>query len=188
MPMSRTGTWKNRSAFTLIELVVVLFIVALFAALVIPRLGAFLSHGDTNKAIRQIRGLARYLTGMSASTRTPYRLHYDLDEERCWVSRSGVAGEFIEEQETLVRPLRLPNGVRFQEISTPRGVSKEGVYTVVFYATDDGVPNLIAQLDVVITVGDVPTPSELATSWWRRSWSLTCRSMSRTPTWQTSRS
>jgi general secretion pathway protein H len=133
--MSRTGTWKNRSAFTLIELVVVLFIVALFAALVIPRLGAFLSHGDTNKAIRQIRGLARYLTGMSASTRTPYRLHYDLDEGRCWVSRSGVTGEFIEEQETLVRPLRLPNGVRFQEISTPRGVSKEGEAYTDFFPT-----------------------------------------------------
>jgi hypothetical protein len=38
----------------------------------------------------------------------------------------------------------------------------EGVYTVVFYATDDGIPNLIGQLEVLITVGDVPTPSELA--------------------------
>jgi len=37
-----------------------------------------------------------------------------------------------------------------------------GVYAVVFYATDDGIPNLAAQLEVVITVGDVPTPSELA--------------------------
>jgi general secretion pathway protein H len=135
MPISRTGTWKNRSAFTLLELVVVLFIVALFATLVIPRLGAFLSHGDTNKAIRQIRGLVRYLSGMSASTRTPYRLHYDLDEGRCWVSRSGVEGEFIEEQETLIRPLHLPKGVRFQEISTPRGVYKEGEAYTDFFPT-----------------------------------------------------
>jgi len=37
-----------------------------------------------------------------------------------------------------------------------------GVYTVVFYATDDGIPNLTGQLEVSITVGDVPTPSELA--------------------------
>ena len=126
MPILKTGTWKNRSAFTLIELIVVLFIVALFATLVIPRLGAFLSHGDTNKAIRQIRGLVRYLTGMAASTRTPYRLHYDLDEGRCWVSRQGVEGEFTEEQEILTRPLLLPKGVRFQDICTPRGVYKEG--------------------------------------------------------------
>ena len=133
MPMSKTGTWNKRQAFTLLELVVVLFIVALFATLVIPRLGAFLSHGDTNKAVRQIRGLVRYLVGMSASTRTPYRLHYDLDEGRCWVSRQGTEGEFVEEQETLTRPLHLPQGVRFQDIDTPRGVYAEGeAYTDFF--------------------------------------------------------
>jgi prepilin-type N-terminal cleavage/methylation domain-containing protein len=126
MPMSKTGTWNKRQAFTLLELVVVLFIVALFATLVIPRLGAFLSHGDTNKAVRQISGLVRYLAGMSASTRTPYRLHYDLDEGRCWVSRSDAEGEFVEEQETLTRPLHLPQGVRFRDIDTPRGVYTEG--------------------------------------------------------------
>jgi prepilin-type N-terminal cleavage/methylation domain-containing protein len=123
--MSKTGTCNSRG-FTLLELVVVLFIVALFATLVVPRIGAFLSHGDTNKAIRQIRGMVRYLAGMSASTRTPYRLHYDLDEGLCWVSRQGEEGVFIEEQESLTRPLHLPKGVRFKDISTPRGVSKEG--------------------------------------------------------------
>jgi prepilin-type N-terminal cleavage/methylation domain-containing protein len=133
--MSRTGIWKNRGAFTLLELVVVLFIVALFASLVVPRIGAFLSHGDTNKAIRQIRGLVRYLAGMSASTRTPYRLHYDLDEGRCWVSRHGEDGEFTEEQEMLTRPLHLPQGVRFQDISTPRGVYTEGEAYTDFFPT-----------------------------------------------------
>jgi prepilin-type N-terminal cleavage/methylation domain-containing protein len=132
--MSRIGIW-NRRAFTLLELVVVLFIVVLFATLVIPRLGAFLSHGDTNKAIRQIRGIARYLAGMSASTRTPYRLHYDLDEGLCWVSRQNEEGEFTAEQEILSRPLRLPKGVRFQDVSTPRGVSREGVAYTAFFPT-----------------------------------------------------
>jgi prepilin-type N-terminal cleavage/methylation domain-containing protein len=133
MPMLRTGTRKNRRAFTLLELVVVLFIVALFATLVMPRLGAFLSHGDTNKAVRQIRGIVRYLAGMSASTRTPYRLHYDLDQGLCWVSRLNEEGEFTEEQEILTRPLRLPKGVRFKDISTPRGEQREGVaYTNIF--------------------------------------------------------
>ena len=133
--MSRTGTWTNRRAFTLLELVVVLFIVALFATLVIPRVGPFLSHGDTNKAVRQIRGLVRYLSGMSASTRRLYRLHYDLEEGRCWVSRQGAEGEFIEERQTLSRPLHLPKGVRFQDISTPRGVYKEGEAYTDFFPT-----------------------------------------------------
>ena len=135
MPTLRTGTWKNRKAFTLLELVVVLFIVALFATLVIPRLGAFLSHGDTNKAIRQIRGVVRYLAGMSAATRTPYRLYYDLDEGRCWVHRHNEQGEFIEEREILTRPVRLPPGVHFTDIVTPRGEQREGVAYTDFFPT-----------------------------------------------------
>lgn len=135
MPMSRTGTWKNKRAFTLLELVVVLFIVTLFATLVIPRLGTFLSHGDTNKAIRQIRGMVRYLAGMSAATRTQYRLHYDLDEGVCWVGRPNEEGEFIEEKEVLTRPLHLPSGVSFTDVNTPRGVSREGVAYTDFFPT-----------------------------------------------------
>jgi len=127
MPTSRVGIWKSRQAFTLLELLVVLFIVVLVGSLVIPRLGAFLSHGDTNKAVRQIRGVVRYLAGMSASTRAPYRLHYDLDTGRCWVGRPTEEGEFIEEKEALTRPLHLPSGVRFKDISTPRGEQREGV-------------------------------------------------------------
>jgi len=135
MLTSRAGIWKTRRAFTLIELIVVLFIVALVAALVIPRLGVFISHGDTNKAIRQIRGIVRYLAGMSASTRAPYRLHYDLDHGVCWVGRPNEEGEFIEEREALTRPLHLPAGVRFKDISTPRGEQREGVAYTDFFPT-----------------------------------------------------
>jgi prepilin-type N-terminal cleavage/methylation domain-containing protein len=134
MPISRAGAW-NSKGFTLIELVVVLFIVALLAALVMPRIGTFLSHGDTNKAIRQIRGMVRYLAGMSVSTRTQYQLQYDLDQGTCWVSRQNADGEFIEEKEILTRPLHLPSGVRFKDISTPRGVQREGVAYTAFSPT-----------------------------------------------------
>jgi prepilin-type N-terminal cleavage/methylation domain-containing protein len=134
MPTSRAGT-SNSRAFTLIELVVVLFIVALLAALVMPRIGTFLSHGDTNKAIRQIRGMVRYLAGMSVSTRTSYLLYYDLKEGTCWVGRPNEAGEIIKEQEMLTRPLHLPSGVRFTDLSTPRGVQKEGVAYTEFFPT-----------------------------------------------------
>ena len=126
MPTSRTGIWRGNRGFTLLELVVVLFLVALFATLAIPRLQVFVSHGDVNKAIRQIRGVVRYLTGMAASTRAHYRLNYDLGQGICWVSRQNEQGEFTEEKEMLTRPLHLPPGVSFKDVSTPRGVQKEG--------------------------------------------------------------
>jgi hypothetical protein len=60
----------------------------------------------------------------------------------------------------------LPPGASFDAQSgvfswTPT-LSQEGVYTVTFNATDNGTPVAIGSTDVVITVGDDPTPSEQA--------------------------
>jgi general secretion pathway protein H len=132
MPTSRAGTWNSRG-FTLIELIVVMFIIAVLAGLVTPRLQAMLSHGDTTKATRQIRGVVRYVTGMAASTARMYRLHYDLDQQTCWVGRPNSEGLIVKEEEILTRTLHLPPGVRIQDVSTPRGVANEGVAYTDFF-------------------------------------------------------
>ncbi|MBW2040060.1 MAG: type II secretion system protein [Deltaproteobacteria bacterium] len=159
--MSRTGTWNSR-AFTLLELVVVLFILALFATIAVPRLQLFLSHGDTNKAIRQIRGVVRYLAGMSASTRVPYRLNYDLSQGVCWVSCQNGEGEFMEEREVLTRPLHLPPGVSFKDVVTPRGEYKEGVPYTQFSPTG-WVENTLIHLEgsCVVTLKLLPLTGEV---------------------------
>ena len=41
-------------------------------------------------------------------------------------------------------------------------LSDEGIYTAIFIATDDGSPNEQTVLNVIITVGDNPTPTEQA--------------------------
>ena len=161
MPTSKAGI-SNSRAFTLIELVVVLCIVALLVSLVMPRIGRFLSHGDTNKAIRQMRAMVRYLSGMSVSTRAPYRLYYDLKEGTCWVGRPNAEGEIIKEQEMLTRPLHLPNGVRFKDLSTPRGVHKEGVAYTEFFPTGWVEDTLIhLEGDSVVTVRLLPLTGEV---------------------------
>lgn len=58
----------------------------------------------------------------------------------------------------------LPTGATFNGSTfswTPTR-SQEGVYTVTFTATDNGTPAETSTLDVVITVGDNPTPVEQA--------------------------
>jgi len=161
MPTSRAGT-SNSRAFTLIELVVVLFIVALLSSLVIPRIGRFLSHGDTNKAVRQMRAMVRYLSGMSIATRAPYYLYYDLKEGTCWVGRPNAEGEIVKEQEMLTRPLHLPYGVRFKDVSTPRGVQKEGVAFTEFSPTGWVEDTLIhLEGDSVVTLRLLPLTGEV---------------------------
>lgn len=60
----------------------------------------------------------------------------------------------------------LPEGADFTESTgffywTPDN-SQAGNFTVIFYATDEGVPNKTGELSVIITVGNVPTPVERA--------------------------
>lgn len=162
MPMLRIGISREHKAFTLLELVVVLFILTLFATIAIPRLQVFISHGDTNKAIRQIRGVARYLAGMSASTRSSYRLNYDLSQGECWVSRQNQEGEFIVEKEILTRPFNLPPGVILKDVITPRGVQKEGAaYTE--FSPNGWVEETLIHLEGsnVVTVKLLPLSGEV---------------------------
>ncbi len=60
----------------------------------------------------------------------------------------------------------LPSGANFdattQTFSWTPDFTQEGNYTVNFYASDDGIPNLSTNAQVLITVGDVPTALELA--------------------------
>jgi uncharacterized protein YcnI len=62
--------------------------------------------------------------------------------------------------------VNLPAGASFDPqtgvFSWTPTLSQEGVYTVTFNATDDGAPVETGSTDVVITVGDNPTPPEQA--------------------------
>lgn len=161
MRTSRAGT-SIRSGFTLIELVVVLFIVALLASLVMPRLGAFLSHGDTNKAIRQLRGVVRYLTGLAATSKGTYRIYYDIAAGSCWVGKVTEGEQVERDNGFLTRQFRLPPGVRFAEVITPRGVYKEGVAYTEFSPTG-WVEETLIQLegDARVTLRLLPLSGEV---------------------------
>ena len=133
MPTLRAGTSTKTDGFTLLELAVVLFIIALISAIAIPRLQPFLQHGDTNKAVRQIRGLVRYVAGASLSTRMQYRISYDFSERTCHVTRQNSEGDYVEERDAMGRRITLPPGVIFKDVMTPRGTQKEGTAYTDFY-------------------------------------------------------
>jgi hypothetical protein len=61
---------------------------------------------------------------------------------------------------------QLPTGAKFnpttQQFSWTPSYSQAGNYTVDFYATDNYYPTATGELAVAITVGDVPTPCEMA--------------------------
>jgi hypothetical protein len=65
-----------------------------------------------------------------------------------------------------VSATNLPSGATFNattlQFSWIPTLAQEGIYTVTFIATDNGIPIETSAIDVVITVGDNPTPVEQA--------------------------
>jgi general secretion pathway protein H len=90
--------------FTLIELVVVLFIISLTAALVFPsfyNLGERRIASDANK----IASLLRYLNDTSIYTKETYSLKFDLrDHEISWNGPEGEKQENIKSLSSLYLP------------------------------------------------------------------------------------
>lgn len=109
---------KLSKGFTLLELVVVIFIIALFAALVFP---SFTKQGKDSLRYDagKMASLLRYLNESAVSSKHTFSLKFELVERR--ISWDGPDGKKSEEMETL-------RSVRLQS----RGEMKDGEVTIFF--------------------------------------------------------
>lgn len=97
MLISPTGTCSSRgrgsegnSGFTLLELVLVVFIIALFAALALPSFSNLGTGGLKNDA-KKLASLLRYLNDSSIYTKKNFQLVFDFSEKK--ISWTGPEGE-----------------------------------------------------------------------------------------------
>jgi general secretion pathway protein H len=110
MPTCRAGRSNSQRGFTLAELAVVVFIIALFAALTVPSLTGF-GERDLSTAARRLAGTIKYLYNEAALERLPHRVVSELE--------GTVAGR------------GLPGDVRFKDIYvTGRGSFSNGTVTI----------------------------------------------------------
>ncbi|MEK7286850.1 MAG: type II secretion system protein [Nitrospirota bacterium] len=124
MPTSKTGIWtKNKKrGFTLIELVVVIMILGMIAALIFPRIGAF-QAGEMKRTARRFTILIQQMTTDAASARERYRLYFNLDSDEYWMI---LVSETIREEDKKIflreKPIgirkRLPEGMTFEDVIT----------------------------------------------------------------------
>ncbi len=138
---------KSRATgFTLIELSLVVFIVGLLLVIAIPRLGD-LGGARLDTSAKRLTALIRYLYAEAALRSRVYRLNYDLDQRRYWVSvltASQTGMEFVADSNLLTRPVDLPPTVRFADVQVPQAgrVSSGQVHTH-FYPHGDTDPTII---------------------------------------------
>lgn len=104
-----------QSGFTLIELMVVVFLIALFSALVIPRLPDIDARGPERGA-RRIAGITKFLYNEAALSGKEHRLQFDLDNNSLR-PRTMSTGQEMVAVKGLAEESRLPSGVKFLDVA-----------------------------------------------------------------------
>jgi len=148
--MSPTGRPGKNSGpgFTLVELLVVIFIVGLFSALVSIRIEGALSGGDLRLASRIIAGQVAGIRGKAAAAHREQVLGFDfgqnaLRREEEKDGEAPLSGETPGGEAPAVTTM-LPPGTRLEDITIgQRGTFREGTVLLRFFANGCVEPALI---------------------------------------------
>ena len=84
---------RAQPGFTLLELILVMLILAIAAAIVVPSLSSFAMGRTTENAAQQIMNLAQYARTQSTSEARIYRLNFDAQGGQVWLTFAN-AGAF----------------------------------------------------------------------------------------------
>ena len=103
----------NKKGVTLIELIVVLVIIAIAAALAVPNIAAWLPNYRLRTATRDIVSTMRTAQMKAVSTNLEHRVQFDAEAGSYIIQRMTTAGPPpVDDGVAQV----LPSGIRFQEI------------------------------------------------------------------------
>lgn len=124
MPTSATGISskerrRNQAGFTLMELVVVIAVLALVAAVVLPRLTV--NHAvELNRSARTLAATIRYLQDRAITSKTPYRMRIGIGAGTVRVTKLSATGtEEGSGDPSLDRPI-LAEGITVMDVLSPR--------------------------------------------------------------------
>ncbi len=127
------------AGFTLIELALVLVILSTLVSLVWPRL-SLIEHGRLEHAARKLAAMLSYVEDEAALRGRSHRVLVDFDGARyrieSEVGQPGGATSFAEQWDDVMRPVRLPQGVRFVSVESDHARFVNGEAELVFLPED----------------------------------------------------
>jgi general secretion pathway protein H len=131
MPISKTGTSTEQTGFTLIELVVVISLLSIFALISLPLL-TNQGDGGQRQAMRRLAGQVKLLYNEAALTRDIHLLTFNLDEDSFSTFRMERSGGQLEK--VPVAEARSLAPLRIEQIQVAgKGSFRSGEVTVRIY-------------------------------------------------------
>ena len=105
--------FSRERGFTLLELIIVCALAAIFLTLSIPALRNNLLNDELDSATRKIVGTVKELRNLAVREHAPYLLHFELGEGRIWYEADD--GETTDDMAEN-RSLLLPEGIKLDEV------------------------------------------------------------------------
>ena len=119
-PTSRAGTWveikpaRREAGFTILEMVVVLAVIGLIAAVVVPRVGV-MDGVQLKSSARNLTGTIRLTYATAVMKKKPYRICFNL-EEQSYIVEEKSGDEYVPASDPLLGPRLLPDKVYFKRV------------------------------------------------------------------------
>jgi len=108
----------------MLELVLVMFIIAIMAGMIAPSLVRFTAGRSVDNFARRIIGAAQYARAQSVSEARVYRMNFDQGSGQFWLTADAGNGNFTAPPGDLNQRFLVPDGVRMQvQVSVQPNIS-----------------------------------------------------------------
>ena len=126
----------NQRGFSLIELIIVLIIITLAAALVTPSLSRFSKTIELKGAAKKISGILRYYRSEAVHTGTVYQVLFNSETREVKVQnvpQEENEGNNQKKDQKITKSYILPQGVQIKEVEAPDPEFPSDFPTIEFY-------------------------------------------------------
>jgi Tfp pilus assembly protein FimT len=136
--MRRAARALSESGFTLLEMIIVMFLLVAMLGIVIPRINL---DEDLASTGRKFIGVLRTLQGIAMSSQKPVKLYLDIDRSTYWVKTLEGKEEKPLLDATWELPRTLPESIRLAEVSSGSVKRTSGLFDFMMYPNGriDGV-------------------------------------------------